>query len=211
MSLTAPARTIAERMGARALTLDDAWSHFATADVVLCSTSAPHAVVTWERVAPSIQRRRGRPLCILDLAVPRDVDPSVGQLENVFLYNLDDLQTVAAQAAARRREEIPAAEQIVDEEVERFWGWLEGLGVVPAIKAFRGRMDAVREAELQRVLRRLPHLTAADRALVEQLSHALMNKFLHQPTIALKRAAEAGNSDTLLLALRALFERESDE
>jgi len=205
------ARTIAERMGARALTLDDAWSHFATADVVLCSTSAPHAVVTWERVAPSIQRRRGRPLCILDLAVPRDVDPSVGQLENVFLYNLDDLQTVAAQAAARRREEIPAAEQIVDEEVERFWGWLEGLGVVPAIKAFRGRMDAVREAELQRVLRRLPHLTAADRALVEQLSHALMNKFLHQPTIALKRAAEAGNSDTLLLALRALFERESDE
>jgi glutamyl-tRNA reductase len=204
------ARIIADRMGARALTLEDAWTHFTSADVVLCSTSAPHAVVTWERVAGAIERRQGRPLCILDLAVPRDVEPAVGQLENVFLYNLDDLQTVAAQGAARRRDEIPAAERIVDEEVERFWGWVEGLGVVPAIKAFRGRMDSVREAELQRVLRRLPHLTDADRALVEQLSHALMNKFLHQPTIALKRAAEAGKSDELLLALRALFDRESD-
>ena len=205
------ARVIADRMGARALTLEDAWTHFSSADVVICSTAAPHAVVTWERVAHAIERRRGRPLCILDLAVPRDVDPAVGQLENVFLYDIDDLQTVAAQAAARRLEEVPAAEQIVDEEVERFWGWLEGLGVVPAIKAFRGQMDSVREAELQRILRRLTHLTEADRQQVEQFSHALMNKFLHQPTIALKRAAEAGSSESLLLALRALFERESDE
>ncbi len=205
------ARTIADRMGARALTLDDAWPHFANADIVICSTAAPHAVVTWERVAPAIAQRGGRPLCVLDLAVPRDVEPAVGQLENVFLYNIDDLQTVAAQAAARRREEVPAAERIVDEEVERFWGWLEGLGVVPAIKMFRGRMDAVREAELQRVLRRLPNLTEGDRALVEQLSHALMNKFLHQPTVALKRAAEAGSSDDLLNALRALFDLEESE
>lgn len=205
------ARAIADRMGARALTLEDAWSHFGATDIVICSTSAPHAVVTWERVAPAIEQRRGRPLCILDLAVPRDVDPAVGQVENVFLYNIDDLQSVAAQAAARRREEVPAAERIVDEEVERFWGWLEGLGVVPAIKAFRGRMDAVREAELQRALRRLPNLAQSDRAQVEQLSHALMNKFLHQPTLALKRAAESGNPDDLLLALRALFDLEESE
>jgi glutamyl-tRNA reductase len=205
------ARAIADRMGARALTLDDAWPHFAGTDIVICSTAAPHAVVTWERVAPAIAQRGGRPLCVLDLAVPRDVEPAVGQLENVFLYNIDDLQTVAAQAAARRREEVPAAERIVDEEVDRFWGWLEGLGVVPAIKMFRGRMDAVREAELQRVLRRLPHLAEGDRALVEQLSHALMNKFLHQPTVALKRAAEAGSGDELLTALRALFDLEESE
>ena len=205
------ARAIAERMGARALTLDDAWSHFAATDIVICSTAAPHAVVTWERVAPAIEQRDGRPLCILDLAVPRDVDPAVGQVENVFLYNIDDLQSVAAQAAARRREEIPAAERIVDEEVDRFWDWLEGLGVVPAIKAFRGRMDAVREAELQRAFRRLSHLAEADRAQIEQLSHALMNKFLHHPTLALKRAAESGNPDELLLALRALFDLEESE
>src|SRR5207302_10858004 len=81
------ARAIAEQLGARALTLDEAWEHFADADIVLSSTAAPHAVVTWDRVAPAVARRRGRPLCILDLGMPRDVEPSVAQLENVFLYD----------------------------------------------------------------------------------------------------------------------------
>src|SRR3989442_1743734 len=110
-----------------ALTLDEAWDHFASADIVLSSTAAPHAVVTWERVAPAIGRRRGRPLCILDLAVPRDVEPAVGQLENVFLYDIDDLQAVAAHAPSERHREIPAAERIVGDEVERFWAWYGGL------------------------------------------------------------------------------------
>src|SRR5256884_1492267 len=101
------ARAIAERLGARALSLDEARPHFSTADIALCSTAAPHAIVTWERVGQVIKARRGRPLCILDLAVPRDVDPAIAQIENVFLYDIDDLQTVAAQATARRRDEIP--------------------------------------------------------------------------------------------------------
>src|SRR5213596_80092 len=147
------ARAIAEALGARALTLDEAWEHFATADIVLSSTAAPHAVVTWERVAPAIGRRGGRPLCILDLAVPRDVEPAVGQLENVFLYDLDD----------------------------------------------------VRAAELERALKRLPHLSPEDRAQVEQFSHALLNKFLHPPTIALKQAAQAGRGYGLLESLKKLF------
>ena len=137
--------------------------------------------------------------------MPRDVDPAVGQLENVFLYHLDDLQAVAQQAATARREEIPKAEGIVDQEVEHFLAWFHGLAVVPVIKEFRGRLDAVREAELQRALRRLGHLTPEDRARVEQFSHALMNKFLHQPTVTLKQAAEAGRGFGLLEALRTLF------
>src|SRR3989442_11099218 len=103
------ARAVAEELGAGALTLDEAWEHFASADIVLTSTAAPHAVVTWERVAPAIQQRGGRPLCILDLAVPRDVEPAVGQLENGFLYDIDDLQAVAAHAAAERTHEVPPA------------------------------------------------------------------------------------------------------
>jgi glutamyl-tRNA reductase len=199
------ARVIAERLGARALTLDEAWPHFATTDIALCSTAAPHAVVTWERVGDIIAGRRGRPLCILDLAVPRDVDPAIAQLENVFLYDVDDLQTVAAQATARRRDEIPAAERIVEEETDLFWAWYGGLGVVPVIKEFRGRMEGLRAAELERALRHLGHLTPEDRARVEQLSHALLNKFLHQPTLALKQAAEDGRGYGLLEALRRLF------
>jgi glutamyl-tRNA reductase len=203
------ARAIAERLQARALTLEEAWPHFADTDIVLCSTAAPHAVVAWERVSPAIQSRGGRPLCILDLAVPRDVDPAVAQLENVFLYDIDDLQAVAGQAAVQRRSEIPAAELIVSEEVERFWTWHGGLAVVPALKEFRERMDGVRAAELERALRRFKHLPADDRAQLEQFSRVLLNKFLHEPTLALKQAAERGRAYALLEALRELFRLES--
>jgi len=199
------ARAIAERLGGRAVSLEDAWAYFATTDIALCSTAAPHAVVTWERVGHIIAGRGGRPLCILDLAVPRDVDPAVAQLENVFLYDVDDLQTVAAQATARRRDEVPAAERIVEEEADHFWAWYGGLGVVPAIKEFRTRMDALRAAELERAMRQLGHLSAEDRARVEQFSQALLSKFLHQPTVALKAAAEEGRGYGLLEALRRLF------
>ena len=199
------AQAVAEELGARALTLDQAWEHFATADIVLSSTAAPHAVVTWERVAAAIERRGRRPLCILDVAVPRDVEPAVGRLENVFLYDIDDLQTVAAQATAERRKEIPAAEHIVTEEVDRFWAWYGGLAVVPVLKEFRGRLDQVRAQELERALTRLAHLAPEDRAQIEQFSHALLNKFLHQPTIALKQAAHVGRGYGLLEALKRLF------
>ncbi|HZI21749.1 MAG TPA: glutamyl-tRNA reductase [Gemmatimonadales bacterium] len=198
------ARAIAEDLHARALTLDEAWEHFADADIVLCSTAAPHTVVTWDRVAPAVGRRGGRPLCILDLAVPRDVDPAVAQLENVFLYDIDDLQAVAAQAASQRRSDIPAAEHIVSEEVERFWAWYGGLAVVPVLKELRDQMERVRADEVERALRRM-HLTPEDRAQLEQFSHALLNKFLHQPTIALKEAAGAGRGYGLLEALKRLF------
>ena len=199
------ARGIAEQLGARALALDEAWPSFAETDLALCSTAAPHAVVTWERVAGAIRRRGGRPLCILDLAVPRDVEPAVGQLENVFLYDVDDLQAVAGQAAAQRRGEIPAAEGIVNEEVERFWTWYGGLVVVPILKGFRDQLDALRVAELERAVRRFKHLAPEDREQLEQFSRALLNKFLHHPTMALKEAAERGRSYALLEALKELF------
>ncbi len=199
------ARAIAERLGGKAVSLEEAWPHFATTDIALCSTAAPHAVVTWERVGTIIGARRGKPLCILDLAMPRDVDPAIAQLENVFLYDVDDLQTVAAQATARRRDEIPAAERIVEEETDLFWAWYGGLGVVPTIKELRAHMDDIRATELERVLRQLDHLSPDDRAQVEQFSQALLNKFLHQPTIALKKAAEEGRGYGLLEAVRPRF------
>src|SRR5438552_3190777 len=206
------ARAIAEQLGARALTLDEAWEHFADTDIVLSSTAAPHAVVTWDHVAPAVARRRGRPLCILDLGMPRDVEPAVAQLENVFLYDIDDLQAVAAQAAAERRRDIPAAESIVTEEVERFWAWYGGLVVVPVLKEFRERLDQVRATELERALRRLAHLSPEDRGEIEHFSQTLLNKFLHQPTIALKEAAQSGRGYGLLEALKRLFglERRDD-
>jgi glutamyl-tRNA reductase len=199
------ARTVAQRHEATALTLDDAWEHFGAVDIVLCSTSAPHAVVSWDHVAGPIGARRGRQLCILDLAVPRDVEPSVGRLENVFLYDIDDLQAVAAHGAAQRRAEIPKAEGIVEQEVATFWAWHDSLAVVPVIKEFRGRLDAVRAAELERALKHLGHLAPEDRAQIARFSESLLNKFLHEPTRALKAAAENGRGVALLEAVRRLF------
>src|SRR5438445_730103 len=131
--------------------------------------------------------------------------PAVGQLEIVFLYHIDDLQAVAAHAAADRHQEVPAAERIVTDEVDRFWAWYGGLAAVPVLKEFRGRLDDMRAAELERALKRLAHLSPEDRAQVEQFSHALLNKFLHHPTIALKQAAQAGRGYGLLESLKKLF------
>src|SRR5947208_2148519 len=114
-------------------------------------------------------------------------------------------RSAPAQATARRRDEVPAAERIVEEEADLFWAWYGGLGVVPAIKELRQRIDELRATELERALRHLGHLSPEDRARVEQFSEALLNKFLHQPTIALKTAAEQGHGYGLLEALRRLF------
>ncbi len=135
----------------------------------------------------------------------------MAQLENVFLYDIDDLQEVAARAAAGSRGDIPAAECIVSEEVERFWAWYGTLVVVPVLKGLRDQMEGVRATELERALRRLPHLSPDGRAQVEQFSHTLLNKFLHQPTIALKEAASAGRGYGLLEALKRLFGLERRE
>lgn len=204
----ARAQALAAQVGARAVRYEDAWPLFADADLVICSTSAPHAVVTWENVAPLVRRRQGRPLCVFDLAVPRDVEPAVGQLDNVFLYDLDDVQEVARLGLDRRRAALPAAERIVDEEAAAFWTWHAGLRVLPTIKALRERVETVRQAELARSLRRLGHLAPEDLARVEHLSRALATQFLHHPTLRLREAAEAGRGLAVEEAVRFLFRLE---
>jgi hypothetical protein len=168
-------------------------------------SSSGCAVVTPDRVQPALERRRGRPLCILDIAVPRDVEPAVGSLENVFLYDLDDLRAVVTNNVDRRRAEMPTAERLIADEVERYWQWLAGLATVPVLTKFRGEMEQLRQRELAEALRRLEHLRPEDRAAVEQLSRALMNKFLHGPTVRLRAAASNGRGLGVVDAVRYLF------
>jgi glutamyl-tRNA reductase len=136
-------------------------------------------VVTLDRIRPAILGRRGHPLCILDIAVPRDVEANVGTLDNVFLYDLDDLRAAVTANIERRRDDLPTAEELIAGEVERFWQWFTGLAAVPVLTHFRGEMEQLRERELAAALRHLDHLAPADRAVVEQFSRSLMNKFLH--------------------------------
>ena len=200
------AEELAARYQARALHYDECWSSLADIDLLICSTAAPHAIVGVEQIAGSLRARGDRPLCILDIAVPRDVDPAVGALGNVFLYDVDDLRTVATANIERRREELPAAESVITSEVEKYWEWLAGLAAVPVLRTFRTEMDRMREAELADAMRKLEHLSPRDREAVEHFSRALMNKFLHEPSVRLRAAAANGHGLGVVDALRYLFD-----
>ena len=199
------AEELARRHGATAVHYDACWEGLPEVDLLLCSTSAPHAVVTPARLAPALAARGGRPLCILDIALPRDVDPAVRALDNVYLYDLDDLRAVAAANLERRRQELPTAEQVVADETQRYWDWVAGLAAVPTLTEIRGRLDGLRERELTQALRRLPELTPAERATIEHFSRTLMNKFLHEPTVRLRAAAANGRGLGVVDAARYLF------
>jgi len=199
------ATELAARYGAVAMHYDECWTALADVDVLVCSTAAPHAVVLVEHVRPALESRGDRPLCILDIALPRDVDPAVGDLANVFLYNLDDLQSVATANLERRRAELPTAEEMIEGEVGKYWDWLAGLAAVPVLTAMRDRMEEVRAKELADTMRRLRHLPPAERAVVEELSKTLMNKFLHEPTVRLRAAASNGRGLGVVDTVRYLF------
>jgi glutamyl-tRNA reductase len=199
------ARELAARHGAVAMHYEECWAALADVDVLLCSTAAPHAMVGVDQVRPALASRGDRPLCVLDIALPRDVEPAVGHLANVYLYNLDDLQAVVAANIERRRADVPTAEGLIQAEVEKYWQWLAGLAAVPVLTEFRARMDDVRQHELAQALRRLQHLPEADRAAVEELSRALMQKFLHEPSVRLRAAAANGRGLGVVDTARYLF------
>jgi glutamyl-tRNA reductase len=199
------AAELAARHGAQALHYEQCWGRLAEVDLLLCSTAAPRPIVAREQVEPALRVRGDAPLCIVDIAVPRDVMVDVGTLHNVFLYDLDDLQAVVSTNLARRREELPAAEVIVATEVEQYWHWLAGLAAVPVLKLFRSQMEQVREAELAHAMRKLGHLAPDDQHAVEHFSRALMNKFLHDPSVRLRAASANGRGLAIVDALRYLF------
>jgi glutamyl-tRNA reductase len=134
----------------------------------------------------------------------------VGRLENVYLYDLDDLRQLVSTTVDHRRAEVPAAERLVDEEVESYWSWLAGLATIPVLTEFRARMDDVRDREVKRLLHRLEHLPDGDRESIEHFSRALMNKFMHEPSVRLRAAAANGRGLGIVDAVRYLFALEDE-
>ena len=199
------AKALASAYGARALHYDECWARLHEMDLLLTSTAAPRTVVHREHVEPALSLRGDRPLCILDIALPRDVSADVGELSNVFLYDLDDLQAVVAANLERRQAELPAAERLIAAEVEHYWAWAAGLATVPVLTTFREQMDTVRQRELEQTMRKLSHLSVEDRQAVEHLSRTLMTKFLHEPSVRLRAAASNGRGLAIVEALRYLF------
>ena len=199
------AHSLAERHGATAMHYDQCWESLRDVDVLICSTASPHPVVTVDRIHGSLEARGDRPLCILDIALPRDVDAAVGELDNVYLYDLDDLRAAAAANLERREEDVPAARAVVMDEAQKYWDWVAGLAAVPVVREFREEMDRLRAAELAAAFRRLGPLSPEQAEAIEQFSRSLMNKFLHEPSVRLKAAAANGRGLAVVDAARYLF------
>ncbi|MFN8222723.1 MAG: glutamyl-tRNA reductase [Gaiellales bacterium] len=202
---------LADRHAARAVTLDALAGELAAADIVVSSTSAPGFVVRSDELQGALRSRRGRPLLLVDLAVPRDVDPALAAVDGCFVYDIDDLEAVVAASLEGRRAEAVRAERIVAVEAERFREWQASLAVVPAIASLRARAEAIRSAELERLEGRLGALADADRKLVETATAQIVNKLLHLPTVRLKEAAVTQDGVLYADAVRHLFGLEDDD
>jgi glutamyl-tRNA reductase len=192
---------LARRLGTRAVGLDAIAEELRRVDVVVASTSAPGFLLSRAEGEQAIRARRGRPLLFVDLAVPRDVDPALGQLDGCFVYDIDDLEAVVEQSLSGRRGEAARAERLVAEEAERFNEWHAALDVVPAIVSLRARAEEIRAAELAK----LDRLSEADRSLVEAVTAQIVNKLLHLPTVRLKEAAAAADGVVYADVVRHLF------
>jgi len=191
------ARLMAEQFEGRVIPFEQLYEAASEADIVISSTGAPHPIFRREHGLAFLHRRRNRPMFFIDIAVPRDVDPAMNKLEGIFVYDIDDLQAVAAAHMAERSREASDAETLIAGEVERFQQHQRTVNVAPAIVALQRQAEEIRQAEMRRVQTRLGSLSAEQVAAVEALTRGLMNKFLHPPMQALKQAAREGNAARL--------------
>ena len=207
----AQAENLAEKIGGEAIPWTEMQQVLTTTDVVVTATGSPTPIITSNQVEAVMRTRRNRPLFIMDIAVPRDVEASAGTIEQVFLYNIDDLQAIVSENLARRSAQITKAEVIVAEEVNGFMTWLRSRRAVPTLVALRERFEVIRQAELKRLESKLASLAPADRARVEDVTRLIVEKLLSTPTERLK---ELSNAETVRMygdALNQLFDLESSQ
>ena len=201
ITLAANSKTVRERID----------EQLEAVDVVIASTNAAGLVLEAAAVADALRRRKGRRLLLVDLAVPRDLDPAIGELDGCYLYDIDDLEQIVVETLLLRRQEAERAEAIVAAEAEKFHEWHSSLDVVPAIASLRARAEEIREAELQKAESRLGRLDEGQRRAVEAVTAQIVNKLLHLPTVRMKQAAAAADGVLYAEAVRHLFGLGEDE
>ena len=197
---------LAQRYGAVHRNFSELSTALIEADVVISSTRSPRAIITPELMQQVLAQRNGRELLLIDIALPRDVDPAVAMLPGMHLYNLDDLQASVSEGIRLRLQEVQHVQAIIAEETTAFERWLRSLSAVSTISDFRNHVEALRQQELARTMRQLaPTLSEREAAAVQELSNRLVNKLLHTPMLRLKEAAADGQGHTYSEALRYLF------
>jgi glutamyl-tRNA reductase len=202
---TARAAELADRLGAEAIGLDAVPEELGRTDVVISATGSSGLVVTADTVRQTLRVRRGRPIFFVDIAVPRDLDPAINELDGCYLFDVDDLERVVQESLAGRLDEAGRAETIAAAEAEEFRAWQLSREVVPAIAQLRRRGEEIRRAELERAQSRLERLSPSERQAVELLTAGIVAKLLHAPTVRLKAAAAAPGGTAYAETVRELF------
>ena len=202
-----PARgeELARRLSGVAVPFDRLQAAMAEVDIVITSTAAPEPIVTRGQVQEALRARHARPLFLIDIAVPRNVEASVNELDNAFCYDVDDLQAVVEANLRERQREARAAEALVAREVERFQVRLRDLDVVPTIVSLRDNVEGIRRAEVERALKMLPRADPETRRVIEAMSQSIVNKVLHAPTVRLRDSSREGAPHRLAELIADLF------
>jgi glutamyl-tRNA reductase len=201
---------LAERFHGEAIPFSELPNALLRADIVISSTGSPDFIVKREEVSDIIRKRKNSPLFFIDIAVPRDIDPQVNTIDNVYLYNIDDLQEVAEANIKDRLQEAGRAEAIVAMEVEKFCSWYQSLEVVPTIVSLQAKMEKMREKELEKTLSALPQLSAKERRAMEALSQAIINKILHGPITQLKKTSRNSEGEAYVDVVKKLFQLDEE-
>ncbi len=194
---------LAKEFNGRVVRFDDFIHEIVNTDIVICSTGASKYVLMKEQMHKVMKERRHKPVFIIDISVPRNIDPKINDIDNVYLYDVDDLHGIVDTNRLERQKEAEKAEGIIAQEIETFQKWLASLDSVPTVVALRDRADAVKKEEIEKLLNKLPRLGEKERDAVEYMANAIINKLIHPPTAALKEDSE--DRDVLIATIRKLY------
>ncbi|NOT22246.1 MAG: glutamyl-tRNA reductase [Nitrospiraceae bacterium] len=196
---------LANRFGGTAVAFEDFRKEMASADIVLVSTGAAHYLVSEDDVQHSVKQRMNRPMFLIDISVPRNIDPAVRHVDNAFLFDIDDLKSRVEQNRGRRQNEAEKAELMIVDEVGVVRQWLQSLEVTPTIVALRARIDEIKQAELNKTLGRLSNLSASERELIEAMASSIANKLIHNTMVTLKAEVNSSEGSAFVEAARRFF------
>ncbi len=200
------AEKLAEEFSGVAVNFDNFQEQLHRVDIVLSSTGAPDYVLTARKLKEVSKARRYKPMFLIDIAVPRDIDPAANRIDSIYLYDVDDLQGVVEANLKERQKEAARAELIIDDEVRQFQAWLKTLEVKPTIVALRKQLEGIRRSEIEKTLAGLADLGERERKAIDAMTSAIINKILHRPTSVLKMAGSNEDGSEYIDAVRTLFD-----
>jgi len=200
---------LAKEFSGRAIKFDEYLDELAHMDILICSTGAQKYVLMKDQMQKVMKERKNRPVFLIDISVPRNIDPEINDLDNVYLYDVDDLKGVVDTNILERQKEAKKAEEIIEEEIETFKKWRSSLDSVPVVIALREKAEAIKKEEVEKLLNRLPEIGEKERKAIEGMAGSIINKLIHAPTVALREDSE--DKDIMIATIKRLYELDGED